>query len=188
MPEAMEKRPGLAVRGVLFDMDGVLYNAERPIAGAVETVEWVQAHGIPHLFLTNTTSRCCAALSEKLLGLGIRAAEAKILTPAAAASEWLRAAPEGQIALFVRQSACREFAGLPCLPDNAERGADYVVVGDLGDLWDYRTLNRALLFLAKPPGPTLVPSGKTPHLGAGGRFARGVAAVGARAPTGAGPG
>src|ERR1017187_3806421 len=161
MPEAMEKRPGLAVRGVLFDMDGVLYNAERPIAGAVETVEWVQAHGIPHLFLTNTTSRCCAALSEKLLGLGIRAAEAKILTPAAAASEWLRAAPEGQIALFVRQSACREFAGLPCLPDNAERGADYVVVGDLGDLWDYRTLNRAFRLLHNNPGAQLVALGMT---------------------------
>src|ERR1039458_9885611 len=77
MPEATEMPPSHAVRamrGVLFDMDGVIYNDDRPIAGAVETIEWVQAQDIPHLFLTNTTSKSCAALSEKLQGLGIRAA------------------------------------------------------------------------------------------------------------------
>jgi len=157
----MEVSSSHAVRGVLFDMDGVLYNDERPIAGAVETVEWVQGHGIPHLFLTNTTSKCCAALSEKLLRLGIRSAETEILTPAAAAVEWLRTAPDGQIALFVRQSARREFAGLPCLPDNAEHGAAYVVVGDLGDLWDYRTLNRAFRLLHNNPKAELIALGMT---------------------------
>jgi HAD superfamily hydrolase (TIGR01458 family) len=161
MPEAMEIRPSQAVRGILFDMDGVVYNDDRPIAGALETVEWVQSHGIPHLFLTNTTSKCCAALSEKLLSLGIRAAETEILTPAAAAAEWLRTAHEGQIALFVRQSARREFAGLPCLPDDAEHGAAYVVVGDLGDLWDYRTLNRAFRLLHSNPEARLIALGMT---------------------------
>jgi phospholysine phosphohistidine inorganic pyrophosphate phosphatase len=154
-------RPGCGVRGILFDMDGVVYNDERPIAGAAETVEWVQAHGIPHLFLTNTTSKCCAVLSEKLLRLGIRAADTEILTPAAAAAAWLRTAHEGQIALFVRQSARREFAGLPCLPENAEQGAAYVVVGDLGDLWDYRTLNRAFRLLHNNPEAKLIALGMT---------------------------
>jgi len=150
-----------ALRGILFDLDGVIYNAERPIAGAVETVEWVHAQGIPHLFLTNTTSRCRAALSEKLAALGIRAAEQEILTPAAAAAEWLRTAPAGPIALFVRQSARREFAGLPCLPDDAEDGAAYVVVGDLGELWDFRTLNRAFRLLHSNPKAELIALGMT---------------------------
>src|SRR5208283_3790590 len=110
---------------------------------------------------TNTTSRSCDALCEKLLGLGIRAAETEILTPAVAAVEWLRTAPEGQIALFVRQSARREFAGLPCLPDDAEHGAAYVVVGDRGDLWDYRALNRAFRLLHNNPEAQLVALGMT---------------------------
>ena len=154
-------RPSHAVRGVLFDMDGVIYNDDRPIAGAVETIEWVQAHSIPHLFLTNTTSKSRAALSEKLLRLGIRASETAILTPAAAAAEWLRTAPVGQIALFVRQPARREFAGLPCLPEDAERGAAYVIVGDLGDLWDYRTLNRAFRLLHNNQEAQLIALGMT---------------------------
>ncbi|MGA2274575.1 MAG: TIGR01458 family HAD-type hydrolase [Bryobacteraceae bacterium] len=157
----MEIRPSHAVRGVLFDMDGVLYNDERPIPGAVETIEWVQTHGIPHLFLTNTTSKSRAALSEKLLGLGIRTAEKEILTPAAAAAEWLRTARKGQIALFVRQPARREFAGLPCLPDDAEHGAAYVVVGDLGSQWDYRTLNRAFRLLHNNAEAELIALGMT---------------------------
>ena len=161
MPGANEMPAPHGVRGILFDMDGVVYNDRHLIAGAVEAIDWVRARGIPHLFLTNTTSKSCAALSEKLLGLGIRAAETEILTPAAAAAEWLRTGPQTQIALFVRQSARREFAGLQCLPDNAERGADYVVVGDLGDLWDFHTLNRAFRLLHNNPEAKLIALGMT---------------------------
>ena len=31
--------------------------------------------------------------------------------------------------------AKREFVALPCLDDDAEEGAAYVDIGDLGDLW-----------------------------------------------------
>ena len=37
-----------------------------------------------------------------------------------------------EIALFLRPSAREEFADLPSIPDEAETGASYVVVGDLG--------------------------------------------------------
>src|SRR5262249_42897378 len=60
-------------RGILFDMDGVLYDDDRLIDGAIETVEWLRARGIPHLFLTNTSSKPRAALAEKLCAFGIRA-------------------------------------------------------------------------------------------------------------------
>ena len=142
-------------------MDGVVYNSDRPIAGAAETVRWVQAQGIPHLFVTNTTSRARSVLVEKLAGFGIAAAESEILTPAVAAADWLRAGGGGSIALFLRPSTRAEFAGLDCLPDDAERGASYVVVGDLGDLWDFRTLNRAFRLLHYNPEAKLMALGMT---------------------------
>jgi HAD superfamily hydrolase (TIGR01458 family) len=153
--------PRHKLRGVLFDMDGVLYNADHLIAGAVETIEWVHAQEIPHLFVTNTTSRSRVALAEKLLGFGIHASETEIITPAAAVAAWLGNADGGQIALFVRPSARLEFEGLQCLSDDAERGAAYVVIGDLGDLWDYRTLNRAFRLLHNNPEAKLVALGMT---------------------------
>ena len=109
------------LRGILLDMDGVLYTADNIISGAVETAAWVRAQGIPHLFVTNTTSKSRAALAEKLLSFGIPTQETEILTPAAAAAEWLHAQGASGIALFVPPSARLEFADLPCLPDDAER-------------------------------------------------------------------
>jgi ribonucleotide monophosphatase NagD (HAD superfamily) len=137
--------------GVLLDMDGVLYNAEQSIPGAAESVRWMQSEAVPHLFVTNTTSRSRADLVRKLAGFGIAAVEDEILTPIAAAAEWLRANANGGVAAFVRPAARSEFAGLPLLAEDAERGAAYVVIGDLGDLWDYRTLNRAFRLLHHNP-------------------------------------
>ena len=154
----MSQREGL--RGILLDMDGVLYTADNIISGAVETATWVRSQGIPHLFVTNTTSKSRAALADKLLSFGIPAQQAEILTPAAAAAEWLHAR-QGEIALFVPPSARLEFAGSQCIPDDAEQGASYVVVGDLANLWDYRTLNRAFRLLYHNPDAQLIALGMT---------------------------
>ena len=42
---------------ILFDLDGVLYEGDRAIEGAAEAVNWFEKNDIPHLFLTNTTSK-----------------------------------------------------------------------------------------------------------------------------------
>ena len=144
---------------MMFDMDGVLYNSDRLIAGAVETVEWVRREGIPHLFVTNTSSRDRTALVEKLRGFGMESTVEEILTPAAAVAEWLRGpGAEGPVALFVRPSTRREFAGLHCVDDGE---VSYVVIGDLGQHWDYATLNRAFRLLYHNPGAKLIALGMT---------------------------
>jgi len=155
-------QPGCAgLSAILLDMDGVLYDAGRPIAGAADAVRWVQSEGIPHLFVTNTTSRSRGDLVRKLAAFGIVAAESGILTPITAAAEWLRAEAKGSIAAFLRPSALAELAGLPLLSEDAERGAAYIVIGDLGELWDYRTLNRAFRLLHSNPDAKLIALGMT---------------------------
>ena len=62
-------------RALLFDMDGVLYNDTIPIAGAREALAWVRREQIPHLFVTNTSSRSRSHLAEKLVRFGIAATE-----------------------------------------------------------------------------------------------------------------
>ena len=149
------------MRGVLFDMDGVLYNSDRPIPGAVEAVGWVRERAVPHLFVTNTTSRDRTVLVEKLRGFGLETTAEQILTPAVAVTQWLGQAGEGPVALFLRPATRREFAGIPCLDDDAEEGAACVIVGDLGNLWDYRTLNRAFRLLHHNPEAKLIALGMT---------------------------
>jgi HAD superfamily hydrolase (TIGR01458 family) len=148
-------------RALLFDMDGVLYNAEEPIAGAAEALEWVRSQRIPYLFVTNTTSRGRNVLVEKLARFRIAATADQILTPCLTATVWLRNQKPGSVALFVRPAARADFEGLSCLPDEAESGASYVVIGDLGEGWDYRTLNRAFRLLQHNPEARLIALGMT---------------------------
>ena len=76
--------------GLLFDLDGVIYNGEVAIEGAAEAIAWVREQGIPHLFLTNASSRGRGAIAEKLTRMGIPTAVTQIMSPAAAAADWHR--------------------------------------------------------------------------------------------------
>lgn len=149
------------MKALLFDLDGVLYQGEEAIAGAVETLAWVRAQAIPHLFLTNTSSRPRLQIVDKLAHMGIKICVDEILTPPVAAVAWLKAHVRGDIALFVPQATREEFAELSILDEAAESGAAAVVVGDLGSGWDFATLNRAFRLLIDPARPQLVALGMT---------------------------
>jgi len=149
------------MRAILLDIDGVLYNSGKAIEGAAETLNWVRAQGIPHLFVTNTSSRGRDVLVGKLARFGVIAAKDEILTPAAAAAQWLRMHARGPVALFVKPALRDEFAGLSGVDDDAESGAGYIVIGDLGETWDFRTLNRAFRLLHSDPETTLIALGMT---------------------------
>ena len=149
------------IRGVLFDLDGVLYNGEEAIPGAGEAVETIRQRGIPTLFVTNTTSRPRSALAAKLARFDIRVRLAEIWTPPVAAAAWMRARGPGRAALFVPEATRAEFAGL-----DARRVGDvvdlrYVVIGDLGLEWDYATLNRAFRLLYTDRARILIALGMT---------------------------
>jgi phospholysine phosphohistidine inorganic pyrophosphate phosphatase len=149
------------VRALLFDMDGVLYHSDTPIPGAAEALAWVRTCAIPHLFVTNTTSRPRAALRDKLAAFGIPAELDQILTPPVAAAAWLRAQADLRVALFVPEATQGEFAGLRLVPSDAAARADAVVIGDLGAAWDFDTLNRAFLLLQENPAAQLIALGGT---------------------------
>ena len=143
--------------GLLFDLDGVIYNGEVAIDGAAEAIAWVREEGIPHLFLTNASSRGRGAIAEKLTRMGIPTSVTQIMSPAAAAADWLRAHAAGPAALFIRDKTKPEVEGV-ALSDSVAR---YVVVGDLGELWDFHTLNRAFRLLHGNPDCELIALGLT---------------------------
>lgn len=147
--------------GVLLDLDGVLYVGDEAVAGAAETVARLEAGGIRHRYLTNTTSRPRSAIVAKLARLGIETDAAHLLTPAVAAADWLRRERIERPALFVPDATAEEFAGIEPLAASADAGAGAVVVGDLGEGWDFPTLNRAFRLLMANPAAPLVALGLT---------------------------
>ena len=149
------------MRGVLLDLDGVVYVGDSPVPGAADVVDWLTREDIPFRFLTNTSSRPRSSIVAKLSGMGIAASDDDILTPAVAARSWLQDHSPGRPALFVPDATASEFAELDPLPDDVEEGAGAVVVGDLGEAWDFATFNRAFRLLMAEPRPTLVALGLT---------------------------
>ena len=144
---------------LLIDMDGVLYQGDTLLPGAREALAWLEAQRIPHLFLTNTTSRPRQALVDKLASMGITIAIDDLLTPPVAAHSWLRANAKGDIALFVPEATRAEFADLAVRSDTHEYSA--VVLGDLGEQWDFATYNHIFRLLMHEPRPALLALGMT---------------------------
>jgi HAD superfamily hydrolase (TIGR01458 family) len=135
------------MKAILFDLDGVLYAADQAIEGAGATLAWVRGQAIPHLFVTNTSSRPRSAIAAKLGGMGIVVSTSELLTPAVATASLLQDKVIGPVALFVPKATRAEFEGLDILPEHAQDGAAAVVIGDMGSDWSYDRMNRAFRLL-----------------------------------------
>lgn len=73
------------VRGLLLDLDGTVYLGDRLLPGAARFVERARARGVRLLFLSNNSSRSCAAYREKLRRLGLPVEASEVFTSTSAA-------------------------------------------------------------------------------------------------------
>lgn len=145
--------------GILFDLDGVLYEGNSAIPGAAECIDWFNQNRIPHLFLTNTTSRSRAQLVKKLAGLGIDSSENDFFTPPVAAHQWLLSQHLQRIRLYVPESTSEEFSDFVLCSTGEE--VDAVVIGDLGQQWTFKIMNDVFRTLIENPDCRLIALGMT---------------------------
>jgi len=145
---------------ILFDLDGVLYESDRVIHGAADTIDWFKKNHIPHLFLTNTTSKSRLELVTKLAGFGIESKIEDFLTPPVAAKQWLQKNNVSDIALFVPEKTREEFSDFN-LVDNEKKHVGAVVVGDLGEHWTFAIMNKVFRTLTNNPQARLIALGMT---------------------------
>jgi len=146
---------------ILFDLDGVFYQGDKPIDGATEVAAWVRNNDIPHLFITNTSSRPRSSLVDKLANFGIHTDTSHIFTPPVATVRWLKQQQNNQkIALFVPEATQTEFSDLS-MWQKGDDEVTAVVVGDLGEDWTFKILNKAFRLLMKDHQPQLIALGMT---------------------------
>ena len=128
-----------SLKGLLVDLDGVLYIEEKLIPGAVETMDWLRDRGYPLRFLTNTTMRSRFSLVEKLRGFGIPAEAQEMFSTCVVAAHWLKAQGVNKVHLLLPRASQEDFADLQVTDDRPEA----VVVGDLGSDFSFDVLNHA---------------------------------------------
>lgn len=94
----------MTYRGLICDLDGVVYRGARACPGAVEGLRKARAAGLPVLFLTNNAARLPGEVAEHLRALGVQAHPDEVLNSSQVAASYLRQhhpVPEGTVVLAV---------------------------------------------------------------------------------------
>ena len=124
---------------ILLDLDGTLYTDAGAIPGAVEALAELRRRGVPFRFVTNTTRRSRRRLAERLASYGFAVEPAQVVTAVMSGVALLEARGLRRVAAYVASETMEDFARF----DLEAARPEAVVIGDLGDAWDFATLNRA---------------------------------------------
>lgn len=131
-------------RGILLDIDGVLHVSMQAVAGANDTLLWLQKQGYQLCFVTNTTTSSRATLLQKLRKIGLQLDEARVVTAPVATANYIRQHYPGKRCwLLTKGDTARDFAGIPLV----ETHADIIVIGGAEELLTYENLNHAFRML-----------------------------------------
>jgi len=126
-------------KGILLDLEGVIYEGSRLIDGSIETINKLLAHGFNIKYLTNTTTTSRRLVFEKLIQFKLPLIEPDIFSPAIAANIFLKKKNISRISLFTNQSLQEDFADF--VIDDLR--PDAIILGDLYKEFSWEKLNKA---------------------------------------------
>ena len=99
-----------APRGIVLDMEGVLHVGYEPLPGAAAALAALDGAGVPHVILTNTTSKTRAAIADRLAAIGMPYPAERIVTAASATVAFLARRHRGRRVLLLAEPAAFEEA------------------------------------------------------------------------------
>jgi len=126
-----------ALKGILFDLDGVLYTGSSAIEGAVEAIEKLRASHICR-FVTNTSTLSLTSLQQKINKLGFAIPINEIISAPQATLFYLQRQQNPVCRLLLADDVKQDFKEL----HQTEATANYIVIGDIGSTWSYTLLNQ----------------------------------------------
>jgi len=126
------------MKGVLFDLDGVFYVEQQLIEGGKDCLQWLNERQIPYRFVTNNTTMCRKDLTAKLSRLGLKVDEKEIMSANYAGVLFINQQGFKRCRLILRAAAKQDY------PINCLQKPDAIVIGDIGNRWDYDLLNELM--------------------------------------------
>ncbi|WP_457626824.1 TIGR01458 family HAD-type hydrolase [Persephonella sp.] len=127
------------IKGLLLDLDGVLYIIDRPIEGAQESLKKLKERFTVR-FITNTTTKPRKVVYRKLIDMGFDVEEEEIFSALEATKQFLKERDAG--AFFILTDLALED-----MKEIKREPVEYVVVGDARDNFTYSNMNRAFRYL-----------------------------------------
>jgi 4-nitrophenyl phosphatase len=80
----------LPLRGIVSDLDGVVYRGDQPIPEAVTAFRAWHSAGLPYAFVTNNATKSAAAFAAKLSGMGVPAMPEQVFCAVSATASLMR--------------------------------------------------------------------------------------------------
>lgn len=136
---------GVALDGVIFDIDGVLTFHGQVYPGAIEMIDQLRAAGLKLCFLTNSTLKSQASAAGKLRQKGFRLQEREVITASYASAAYLRSLRPRSAWVMVEGDGADEFRDFV----HDEEQPEYIVIGDNRSRFDFEHLNRVLRLLRR---------------------------------------
>ena len=127
------------VKGILFDLDGVLYIGSQAVEGAIEAVRKIQSSHLQCRFVTNTSTLSLTSLEKKINALGFSIPSHQIISAPQATYLYLKSHQSPVCRLLLAEDVKKDFEEFY----QTGSSADYIVIGDIGDTWSYTLLNQA---------------------------------------------
>lgn len=131
----------------IIDMDGVIYHGNRLLKGAAEFVAWLQSNNKKFLFLTNSSERSPAELSQKLGRLGIQVGPEHFYTSALATAAFVASQRPGGSAFAIGEPGLINALYAAGYTMN-NVNPDYVIVGESRS-YSLETLEQAVTLVLK---------------------------------------
>lgn len=132
-------------RALLIDVDGTLTVGGEAVPGASAALGALRRASIPFLLVTNATRIPLRQLVADLNHQGLAVHPDEVLTALRASARFLRRKGWTPVWPLVPPEAFEDLAGL----EMAEEGAEAVLVGDLGESWNFDLMNRAFGLLQR---------------------------------------
>ncbi len=134
-----------SINGVLFDLDGVLYVGNTPVAGAIEAVNRIRNSALICRFITNTSTLSLQSLQKKINALGFDIPQAEIISAPQAALNFLKTQSDPICRFLLADDVKKDFVAFK----QSDTEAEYIVVGDIGNAWTYQMLNEVFACLMR---------------------------------------
>ncbi|MBK3332261.1 TIGR01458 family HAD-type hydrolase [Persephonella atlantica] len=127
------------IKGLLLDLDGVLYVIDKPVPGATETLKKLKKKFTVR-FITNTTTKPRKLVYQKLKNMGFEVKEEEIFSALEATKQFLKEKDSGAFMILTDEA-------LEDMKEIKREPVRYVVVGDARDNFTYDNMNRAFRYL-----------------------------------------
>ena len=120
------------MKALLIGLDGAVFQGDGIVPGVDRWISDLRESGMPHLFITNTSTCPRSDIVAKLGRHGIHVQPQEILTPAVACAQWLCEHSIEKLALQIPRETAEDLVGFEIVPlSGGDSSPDAILIGDI---------------------------------------------------------